>query len=306
MPSSTSDDPEDAQQRVSSIVALLVRRLGDAALGGIVSGLLTVCNSRPACAAAFTRAQTEHRQQLGLPRDDLPARASELAPATVTGTDAEWDSGRWRLLFGTPVYTATVDGHEPLNTKLRKLLAADMHSGDRPARSLVGNGWRTDDDLLQRKEPAIVRLHKLLLAHVRTVINYGQTQPLNFRLQLSGWAVALGGGGSMREHVHPMVAWSGVYYVHDGASDNDAAAGGRHRGGCLRLSDPRPGAMMVTMGPNDSQFMESRTICPRAGLLVMFPAWISHSVTPLLAGTLDERAEDRRLAIAFNVNAAEE
>ena len=94
---------------------------------------------------------------------------------------------------------------------------------------------------------------------------------------------------------------------------------------------------MVTLGPNDHQFMESRTVCPRAGLLVLFPAWLSHSVTPLFesAGAdpeagqrrqLEEEAEEadvdaygrsgrtstgargalgRRLAVAFNVHGAE-
>ena len=56
-----------------------------------------------------------------------------------------------------------------------------------------------------------------------------------------------------------------------------------------------------------AQFMESRTICPRAGLLVMFPAWVSHSVTPLLEASLQaENTEGRRLAVAFNVDALED
>ena len=238
--------------RISNIAALLLRRLSDAALGGLVSTLLAVCHKRPSCAAAFTQAQISERQQLMLPREDS-------ASATVTGTDVEWDGGRWRLLFGTPMYSATLDGHEQLNTKLAKLLAADR--GNRPARSLVGNGWRTDDDLLQRKDPSIVLLHKLLMMHVKTVVNFGQVRPLKFRLQLSGWGVGLGAGGSMREHVHPMAAWSGVYYIADGKGNGGAAGGSGDQGGCLRLSDPRPGAMMVTMGPNDSQVHACAGLC---------------------------------------------
>lgn len=238
------DEDEDA--RTSSVAAVLLRRLSDAALGGLVSTLLAVCDKRPSCAAAFTLAKMSERQQLKLPREDS-------ASATVTGTDVEWDGGQWRLLFGTPIYSATLDGHKQLNAKLAKLLAADAHGGNRPARSLVGNGWRTDDELLQRKDPSIVRLHKALMTHVQTVVNYGQARPLKFRLQLTGWAVSLGAGGSMREHVHPMAAWSGVYYITDGMGNDGALGSSGDQGGCLRLSDPRPGAMMVTMGPNDSQ-----------------------------------------------------
>ena len=46
------------------------------------------------------------------------------------------------------------------------------------------------------------------------------------------------------------------------------ASGGA--GGCLRLTDPRPAAMMVTLGANDKQFIEGRTVCPTPGLLVRF------------------------------------
>ena len=38
----------------------------------------------------------------------------------------------------------------------------------------------------------------------------------------------------------------------------------------MRLTDPRPAAMMVTLGANDKQFIEGRTVCPTPGLLVRF------------------------------------
>lgn len=42
----------------------------------------------------------------------------------------------------------------------------------------------------------------------------------------------------------------------------------------------------------------------------MFPAWVSHSVTPLVEATKTnlqaESAEGRRLAVAFNVDAVED
>lgn len=112
----------------------------------------------------------------------------------------------------------------------------------------------------------------------------------------------------MKQHVHPMSSWSGVYYVSVPPAE----------GGCLVLSDPRPGAMMVTMGQHDEQFSESRQVCPTAGLLVLFPAWVPHSVTPLEAdgavnATCDADGSSRaspgaagRIAVAFNVHTAEQ
>ena len=72
----------------------------------------------------------------------------------------------------------------------------------------------------------------------------------------------------------------------------------------MRFTDPRPAAMMVTLGANDRQFLESRDICPHTGLLVLFPSWLSHRVTRIEP---DVGADDdeTRIAIAFNVHGAE-
>ena len=163
------------------------------------------------------------------------------------------------------------------------------------ARSLVGNGWRTDDHFLQRSAPAIRRLHAFLLAQARIAVAYGQPRPVDVELKLFGWAVSLAGGGRQTEHVHPHASWSGVYYVHVG----DYSDVGGSKAGCLRVVDPRPAAHMVTLGPNDAQFIEAREICPRAGLMVLFPSFLSHGVNPLPDGG------GERVAIAFNVHAAE-
>ena len=287
----------DVDDRSSNIVALLLRRLSDAALGTVVAMLISACEARPVCRSVLRREQDELRSAISLPTTEFVANTSQVG--SKHGTDIEFNDGSWRLLFGTPLYMTPLENFEQLNVKLRKLLYAEVVTG-RPARSLVGNGWRTDDGFLQRKDPAITRLYKLLLNHAEKAVNFGQARPMKFEMHLSGWAVSLGAGGSTREHVHPTAAWSGVYYVH--ANDPNDGGGSAGRGGCLRLSDPRPGAMMVTMGANDRQFMESRTICPRSGLLVLFPAWLSHSVTPLEA---ESTQQEKRMAIAFNVHAVE-
>ena len=77
-----------------------------------------------------------------------------------------------------------------------------------------------------------------------------------------------------------------------------AAGGPNGKAGCLQLTDPRPAAMMITLGPSDAQFLERREVCPTEGLLVLFPSWLSHSVTRLG----DASAGD---AVAFNVHGAE-
>ena len=55
---------------------------------------------------------------------------------------------------------------------------------------------------------------------------------------------------------------------------------------------------MITLGPSDA--LERREVCPAEGLLVLFPSWLSHSVT-----RLGDASAGERIAVAFNVHGAE-
>ena len=90
-------------------------------------------------------------------------------------------------------------------------------------------------------------------------------------------------------HIHPESAWSGVYYVD--AGDSDATD---PHSGCLELLDPRPAASGVNT-PGDP-FGHPVRIVPRAGLLVVFPSWLTHWVHP-------HSGSRERIAISFNVSA---
>ena len=65
---------------------------------------------------------------------------------------------------------------------------------------------------------------------------------------------------------------------------------------------PRPGVRVASdaLGPSDAQFLERREVCPAEGLLVLFPSWLSHSVT-----RLGDASAGERIAVAFNVHGAE-
>lgn len=282
------------------VVRLLLSRLTDATLAAVISGLTAACGERPGCARLLAR---EQLSTISPPLLDGDTRVE------VRGTDVL--AGSWSLLFATPFYQAVLPDHESLDASLLDLLEAERRSQRTisghgaasfaetkgVARSLVGNGWRTDDTFLQRRDAPIRRLHAFLFAQSQVVVQYGQPRPLDLKLRLDGWAVSMRAGGRQTEHVHPHASWSGVYYVQ---VPPRSSRGGK--GGCLRVTDPRPGAMMVTLGRNDGQFIEAREICPQAGLLVMFPAWLSHGVNPI---DDDGEGDEARVAVAFNVHGAE-
>ena len=97
-------------------------------------------------------------------------------------------------------------------------------------------------------------------------------------------------------HSHPGSFWSAVYYVDDGGIDADPSLGGE-----LEFMDPR-GPLPAMNAPHLGYAMPggltagaTERIRPKAGRLVMFPAWMIHQVRPY-QGTAE------RISIAFNLS----
>jgi uncharacterized protein (TIGR02466 family) len=91
-------------------------------------------------------------------------------------------------------------------------------------------------------------------------------------------------------HIHGGCFWSAVYYVRAGDGE----------GGQLVLHDPRmpslrmhaPGLRFKDAGPD-----VRAEIQPKSGLIILFPAWLSHSVEPW-------QGEGHRISVAMNIRAA--
>jgi uncharacterized protein (TIGR02466 family) len=97
------------------------------------------------------------------------------------------------------------------------------------------------------------------------------------------WANISAAGNGHSAHTHPGATWSGVYYVDAGDADHG-------KSGLLELSDPclsRANGFLPHVLPS------SIRIHPRAGLMVLFPSFISHAVLP-------HGGVGARISIAFN------
>ncbi|HLM14005.1 MAG TPA: TIGR02466 family protein [Reyranella sp.] len=110
------------------------------------------------------------------------------------------------------------------------------------------------------------------------------------------WANVNRSGHGNEFHSHPGAFWSGVYYVDDGGIDADPSLGGE-----LEFMDPR-GPLPAMNAPHLGYAMPggltagaTERIRPKAGRLVMFPAWMIHQVRPY-QGTAE------RISIAFNLS----
>ena len=92
--------------------------------------------------------------------------------------------------------------------------------------------------------------------------------------------------GMNQPHIHPNALFSGVYYV----KSNPQA-------GRLKIYDPRPGAQinMPTRKPGDpgKDLWRDANIEPIPGRIIMFPAWLWHSVEP-------NQSDDIRISVSFN------
>jgi uncharacterized protein (TIGR02466 family) len=104
-----------------------------------------------------------------------------------------------------------------------------------------------------------------------------------------GWATVCRTGNYNAPHIHPDSAWSGVYYIDSGDPDRSTPLSS-----CLELLDPRTAAGGAHT-PGDP-FGHPVRIPPQAGMLVVFPSWLTHWVHP-------HSGQRERIAISLNISA---
>ena len=92
--------------------------------------------------------------------------------------------------------------------------------------------------------------------------------------------------GLNQPHIHPNSLFSGVYYI----KSNPQA-------GRLKIYDPRPGAQIIMPirreGQPPKHLWRDSNLDPFPGRILMFPAWLWHSVEP-------NKSNDIRISVSFN------
>lgn len=189
-------------------------------------------------------------------------------------------------LFATPVFLLDMPALEPLNAELSaRLLEEEQHSPG-IQRSNLG-GWHSTTDLATRPDACFQALSAAIVESVRNVAPLVATPvpppPPRFSM-MQAWAMIMRNGDYTIVHDHGEAAWSTVYYVDAGDTENEPSAG-------LVFTDSRA---RVKPLPQFGLFETSFTIQPRAGMLVVFPGFLRHQVTTY-QGTRP------RISIAANV-----
>ena len=143
-------------------------------------------------------------------------------------------------------------------------------------------GWHSTTDMHKKSEysPLVTELYRMQKEI------YDNEHLDRHAILGNMWANINPPGGSNNPHLHPNSLFSGVYYVKS-----------QPKSGRLKLIEPRPGVhvMMPSKKPGNPgiDFWREVHIEPIVGRIIMFPAWLWHSVE-------ENKSNDIRISVSFN------
>lgn len=186
---------------------------------------------------------------------------------------------------------------EPLNAELKRIILERESASPGVERSNRG-GWQSEWNMHEwGGEPMqqVLRFARAVVSN-STVDRTGQHHKITWRINC--WANVNRSGHGNQAHTHPGALWSASYYVDDGGISDDPSLGGE-----FEVLDPRGVApimyapQMTFPGPDGLSLGEAQRLTPKAGMLFVFPSWLSHGVCPY-HGTRE------RISIAINFSIA--
>jgi len=214
------------------------------------------------------------------------ARSAALADQGTGEGGKVASAAQLETLFATPVMV-TRFGDDALIAELERAILKRRDEDGGIQRSNLG-GWHSDGELFAwGGAPARSLLARIFeMADQQTVLKAEQPGQA-FEWAAQGWANVNQPGASNAAHSHPGCFWSAVYYIRV-----DPGTGGE-----LILHDPRSPALEMyapSLWFKESGVQREGTIKPHPGLLILFPAWLIHSVRPWFGDGL-------RISIAINL-----
>jgi uncharacterized protein (TIGR02466 family) len=198
------------------------------------------------------------------------------------------------ILFGTPIVVVDVPDAVTLNAALGTTIFEREKSHAGTQHSNLG-GWQSDWEMDRWGGAPAIKLLAIGRNTANRVTTDRQGKPVSIAWKANMWANINRSGHGNEFHSHPGSFWSAVYYVDDGGIDADSSLGGE-----LEFMDPRgPGPAMyapqLAYGSAGLSVGANETVRPKAGRLVMFPAWLLHQVRPY-------KGQAQRISIAFNLS----
>lgn len=196
------------------------------------------------------------------------------------------DGADFIALWPTTLMRRTIPGHASANRALAKLIA--RLEGEHEA---LTTDYR-ESNILTLGDTSAEWLGRCINVTVRDYFRHlGMGYEIKWRLH--GWANINRFGDYHDPHNHPHAYLSGTYYVNVPTYTERTHTRADLRPGCLTLYDPR-GAVNMTAIKSDPYIEPEYTVSPEAGMMLLWPAFLSHFVHPNLS-------QEPRISVSFNV-----
>jgi uncharacterized protein (TIGR02466 family) len=198
-------------------------------------------------------------------------------------------------LFATPIVLYEFPKKDEINAALREVILEREKSHPSTQHSNLG-GWQSSWDMLEWGGEYAQRVVSTACSIANKVTATREGKPVNIEWKVNCWANVNRSGHGNEFHTHPGSFWSVSYYIDDGGIAENPALGGE-----FEIQDPRgvgPAMYAPRLAFNYDGGLSvgaSEIIRPAAGLMVMFPSWLSHAVRPY-------SGERERIGMAFNLS----
>jgi len=184
---------------------------------------------------------------------------------------------------------------EKLNDRLRlKIYRNKSENPEGTTRSNTAGTWHSDTGLLTWvDEDDLITMFQKTVYDYLSVYKVDPTDEVG--LKMAAWAMVYNEGGYSTVHTHPNAHFACVYYLDNPPSvEQRMTTGVRLLPGEIEFVDTRGAQGML---PGTINMGTSFRINPRAGNMLIFPAWLPHFVHPLVG-------DKDRICIACNVTIA--
>ena len=194
------------------------------------------------------------------------------------------------LAFVTPILVRNIPNFEIVNEGLKTQILAARETDNGVSVSNRG-GWQSSPTLWDWDTTEIESfkgwVHDSMLRMAALTTQESDLGNVDLEYVAGAWANVNGHGSYNDGHVHPDCDWSCVYYAEIGELEP-----GWDRNGKFELRDPRIMAQASKL--TEYGFARSLLIDPEPGKIILFPAWMEHSVHPFYGS-------GQRISIAVNI-----
>ncbi len=189
------------------------------------------------------------------------------------------------LFFSTPIWTSKIDNYEEINKMMHNYIYNLQRKNPEGVIKSNLKGWHSKNFNMKDDEPK--NFIEAIKKNINKAINDMAWDLNNQEVSLSNmWAIINKKGAMNQKHHHSNSDLSAAYYVtaQEGCGD-------------IIFYDPRPSKLYKHPLSNKPNLLNANnnSVKPEAGMLVLFPSYLEHSVDP-------NTSDDERVVISFNIN----